>query len=180
MSTLMALSRAIDTLLERLGRIGSLALLGLIGVVIFDVVTRRFMNIGSTQLQEGEWHLHTVLIMLYLGLAYVKNVHVRIDLVRERLSERKQAWIELLGCLLLLMPFCIVVGYHATHFAWTSYIRHEVSQSVDGLPYRFAIKAMLPLGIYLLALAGISRIIVSLNTILSSAGSDTTANAGAR
>ena len=179
MASLLALSRAIDTLLERLGRIGAFALLGLTIVVMFDVVTRRFMNIGSTQLQEAEWHLHTILIMLFLGLTYVKNGHVRIDLVRERLSERKKAWIELLGCLFLLMPFCIIVGYFATRFAWTSYIRHEVSQSVDGLPYRFAIKAMLPLGIYLLALAGLSRMIVSLDQILRPAV-ENTGGTGAR
>lgn len=180
MTHLLALSRAIDALLERLGRFGSFALLGLTVVVIFDVVTRRFMNVGSTQLQEAEWHLHTILIMLYLGLAYVKDVHVRIDLVRERLSERKKAWIELFGCLFLLMPFCLFVGYYATQFAWTSYIRHEVSQSVDGLPYRFAIKTMLPLGIYLLALAGLSRIIVNLDRILRSDSVEIAAIEGAR
>ena len=166
MARLLAFSRSIDAFLDRLGRIGSFALLGLTIIVIFDVVTRRFMNIGSTQLQEAEWHLHTILIMLCLGLAYVKNAHVRIDLVREHLSENRKAWIELLGCLFLLMPFCAFVGYHATHFAWTSYVRNEVSQSVDGLPFRFAIKAMLPIGIYLLTLAGISRILVSLVTIV--------------
>ncbi len=162
MRTLLKISRAIDALLVALGRIGSYALLGLMVTVMFDVVTRRFANLGSTRLQEAEWHFHTILIMLSLGLAYVKESHVRIDVLHAAMSLRKKAWIELLGGLFLLMPFCAFAGYFATELAWTSYVRGEVSQSVDGLPFRFAIKAMLPLGIYLVALAGISRIILSL------------------
>ncbi|WP_417280080.1 TRAP transporter small permease subunit [Celeribacter sp.] len=165
MRSLLKISRAIDALLVALGKIGSFALLGLMITVMFNVVTRRFANLGSTRLQEAEWHFHTILIMLSLGLAYIKDSHVRIDLIHATLSPRKKAWIELLGGLFLLLPFCGFAGYFATQLAWTSYIRGEVSQSVDGLPFRFAIKAMLPLGIYLVTLAGISRISLALITL---------------
>lgn len=166
MRTLLRISRAIDKLLIALGRVGAYALLCLMVVVMFDVVSRRFANIGSTRLQEAEWHFHTIAIMLSLGLAYVTESHVRIDLFHASMSERSRAWIELLGGLFLLLPFCAFAGYYATQLAWTSYIRGEVSQSVDGLPFRFAIKAMLPLGIYLVGLAGISRMIVALAQIV--------------
>lgn len=161
MRMLLKISRAIDALLSALGKVGSFALLFLMITVMFDVVTRRFANLGSTRLQEAEWHFHTILIMLSLGLAYIKESHVRIDLLHAGLSPRRKAWIELLGGLFLLMPFCAFAGYFTTSFAWTSYIRGEVSQSIDGLPFRFAIKAMMPLGIYLLALAGVSRMILA-------------------
>lgn len=157
MKLLLAISDGIDALLTGLGKIAAFALLGLIVVVVFDVTTRRLFGMGSTQLQEAEWHLHTILIMFFLGTTFVYNRHVRIDLVSSRFSPRTSAAVELLGILLLLLPFCAVTGYYATNFAHTSFVRNEVSQSVDGLPFRWAIKSMLPLGIYLLALAGISR-----------------------
>ena len=36
-------------------------------------------GLGSTRLQELEWQLHTVLFTMWLGYAYLKNAHVRID-----------------------------------------------------------------------------------------------------
>ncbi|EHA17533.1 TRAP transporter small permease subunit [Halomonas sp. HAL1] len=157
MKTMLKISNGIDALLISLGKTASFALLGLIVVVVFDVVTRRLFQMGSTQLQEAEWHLHTILIMCFLGATYIYDQHVRIDLVSGTFSPKRRALVELLGILLLLLPFCAVTGYYATNFAYTSFVRNEVSQSIDGLPYRWAIKSMLPLGIYLLALAGISR-----------------------
>ncbi|MDE0718889.1 MAG: TRAP transporter small permease subunit, partial [Rhodospirillaceae bacterium] len=57
-------------------------------VIIFDVVSRRFFVLGSTKLQELEWHLHTVLFIFCLGYAFLPNAHVRIDLFRSRISNR--------------------------------------------------------------------------------------------
>ncbi|MBB3139868.1 TRAP transporter small permease subunit [Halomonas organivorans] len=157
MRALLKISDGIDALLNGLSKVASFALLGLIVVVVFDVTTRRLFQMGSTQLQEGEWHLHTILIMCFLGVTYIHNQHVRVDLVSGTFSSKGRELVELLGILLLLLPFCAVTGYYATDFAYTSFVRNEVSQSIDGLPYRWAIKSMLPLGIYLLALAGVSR-----------------------
>lgn len=157
MRTMLKISNGIDAVLIALAKIASFALLGLIVVVFFDVTSRRFFQMGSTQLQEAEWHLHTILIMFFLGTTYIYNRHVRVDLVSANFSPRGCAVVEVLGILFLLLPFCALTGYYATNFAYTSFIRNEVSQSVDGLPFRWAIKSMLPLGIYLLALAGISR-----------------------
>ncbi|WP_108260569.1 TRAP transporter small permease subunit [Mangrovicoccus ximenensis] len=155
--SLLAVSDGIDSVLNAIGRGASYALLGLIAVVMWDVTSRRLFGMGSTRLQEAEWHLHTVLIMCFLGVAFIHNRHVRIDLVFSRLGPRGKAAVELLGILLLLLPFCAVTGYYAWNFAHTSFVRNEVSQSIDGLPFRWAIKSFLPLGLALLALAGISR-----------------------
>ncbi|MGR3376545.1 TRAP transporter small permease subunit [Salipiger abyssi] len=162
MSPLLKLSAALDAVLNAISRVASYALLALVVVVVFDVATRRFFQMGSTQLQEAEWHLHTILIMGVLGTTYIHNRHVRIDLLHAGFSPRTRALVELAGILLLLLPFCAVTGYYAVNFAWTSFIRGEVSQSIDGLPFRWAIKSMLPLGITLVALAGLSRVLRSI------------------
>ena len=88
---------------------------------------------------------------------YAFNPALGSALLLKIVSPRGKALVEIFGVLFLVLPFCAVTGYFATKFAYTSFIRNEVSQSIDGLPFRWAIKSMLPLGLYLLALAGISR-----------------------
>ena len=156
MELLIKLSDRLDRLITRIGKVAAWAGLALIAVTIFDVVTRRFLVLGSTKLQELEWHFHVVLFALCLGFAYLKDTHVRIDLVRERLSERTQWWIELLGCVLFLIPYCALVVYFAYDFTARSYLNNEISASATGLTHRWIIKAAIPIGFGLLALSGLT------------------------
>jgi TRAP-type mannitol/chloroaromatic compound transport system permease small subunit len=153
MELLIRISEALDRVIIRIGKIAAWAGLALILVTIFDVVTRRFLVLGSTKLQEAEWHFHVILFAFCLGYAYLKDAHVRIDLVREKLSERTQWWIEVAGCLLFLLPFCIVVVWFGIDFVERAY---DVSASATGLTHRWIIKMTIPLGFSVLALAGIA------------------------
>ncbi|MGI9305656.1 MAG: TRAP transporter small permease subunit, partial [Gammaproteobacteria bacterium] len=153
MEWLVRLSDLLDRWITWIGRAAAWTSLALIAVILFDVVTRRFLVLGSTKLQELEWHIHAVLFMFCLGFAYLKDAHVRIDLVRERLSQRTQWWIELLGCLLFLIPYCCVILYFGVDWWHRSFEMNEASDSATGLPYRWIIKIALPLGFTLLLLA---------------------------
>ena len=156
MELLLKVSDRIDAFITRIAKIAAWAGVFLIAVTIFDVVTRRFLVLGSTKLQELEWHFHVVLFALCIGFAYLKDSHVRIDLVRERLSKRTQWWIELLGCLLFLLPYCALVIYFSYDFTVRSYLNQEISASATGLTHRWIIKSAIPIGFGLLALAGIA------------------------
>ncbi len=156
MGALAAISNFIDRLLAIIAKVAAWAGVVLIGITIFDVITRRFLVLGSTKLQEGEWHAHVVLFTLLIGYAYIKDAHVRIDLVRERLSERTQWWIELLGCLLFLIPYCVLVVYFSYDFTLRSFMNQEISGSATGLTHRWIIKAFVPIGFGLLGLAGVA------------------------
>ena len=156
MGALAAISNFIDRLLAIIAKVAAWAGVVLIGITIFDVITRRFLVLGSTKLQEAEWHAHVILFTLLIGYTYIKDAHVRIDLVRERLSERTQWWIELLGCLLFLIPYCVLVVYFSYDFTLRSYINQEISSSATGLTHRWIIKSFLPIGFTLLGLAGIA------------------------
>lgn len=156
METLTAISGFIDRLLARIAKIAGWAGVVLIGITVFDVITRRFFVLGSTKLQEAEWHAHVILFTLLIGYTYIKDAHVRIDLVRERLSERGQWWIELLGCLLFLLPYCALVIFFTYDFTIRSFDNSEISASATGLTHRWIIKSFVPIGFGLLALAGIA------------------------
>lgn len=127
----------------------------LIAVIMFDVITRRFFVLGSTKLQELEWHIHTVLFMFCVGFAYVADAHVRIDLLRERFSARTRCWVEFLGCLLFAIPYTGLLFYLSIDFAYASFVQGEVSSAGTGLPHRWIIKTLLSVGFVLLLLGSL-------------------------
>ena len=90
-------------------------------VIIFDVLSRKFgfqiPGMGSTRLQELEWHLYTALFSFWLGVGYIKNTHVRIDIALAKARPRTHAWIELLGCLVFALPYCLIAIYFSYDFA---------------------------------------------------------------
>ncbi len=156
MVLLVKISVFLDRLITRVGKLAAWTSLLLIAVIMLDVITRRFLVLGSTRLQEFEWHIHAVLFSFCLGFAYVKDAHVRIELVRERLSQRKQWWIELFGILLFLIPYCAIVLYFGFDWWHRSWIVNEASDSATGLPFRWIIKMALPLGFIFLLLSGVT------------------------
>lgn len=155
METLYKIGDALERLVTRVGKIAAWAGVALVLLTMFDVISRRFLVLGSTKLQELEWHLHTVLFMFCLGYAYVKDQHVRIDLIRERLSERTKSWIEISGILLALIGYCAMLIWFSLPWMYHAYLQNEMSNSATGLSHRFLIKAALPAGFALLLLAGI-------------------------
>lgn len=172
---MMALLRIADVLhqfCKHVSRIGSWLLLVLIAVIVFDVITRKFgfarefVETGPlggffspTKLQELEWHLHAVIFLMSFGFAYLHGTHVRVDLWREKRSERSRAVIELLAILLLAMPYCGILVFYAWDFVVTSYQQGEGSPALTGLPNRWIIKSFLLFGVVILFAALISTLI---------------------
>ncbi|RMF02006.1 MAG: TRAP transporter small permease subunit [Alphaproteobacteria bacterium] len=164
MQGLLRISSVIDAFLERIARLGAIAGLMLAFVVVFDVVTRYFgvpkpFGLNSTQVQEFEYWLHTVLFSLVIGYAYVVQGHVRIDLIRDRLSLRAKYILEIIGCVLFLIPFCLVALRYHVAYAYASFLEGEVSKSVIGLTHLWILKSFLPLLFLLLLMAALSQLI---------------------
>jgi TRAP-type mannitol/chloroaromatic compound transport system permease small subunit len=154
-NALLAFSDLLEKLIRGIARVTIWASLLLVLVTLFDVVSRRYFVIGSTQLQELEWHLHTLLFASVIGYAYLRDGHVRIDVVRQSMSLRRRWWLEFVGTLLFLLPYCALVIFYSVEFTWSSYVQGEGSASMTGLPHRWIIKSTLPLGFLLLAFAGL-------------------------
>jgi len=157
METLLATSDAINTVLNRIAMAVGWLFLVLTAVIIFDVLSRKFgfqlPEMGSTRLQELEWHLHTAIFSFWLGIGYIKNSHVRIDIALSKASPRTLAIIELLGCLIFAAPYCLIAIYFSLDFTWISFVDGESSASANGLPYRWIPKSFITLGLILLLIA---------------------------
>jgi TRAP-type mannitol/chloroaromatic compound transport system permease small subunit len=161
-------SEILRKMVDTVGRFGSWLIVPVILITVMDLTIRKLVwiqlwlleNVGrffdSTVLQELEWHFHTGLFALVLGYGYICNSHVRVDLIREHLSFRKQAWLELLGLTFFLIPFISVIIWFATIYAYDSFMMGEISASTVGLTNRWIIKSVLLVGLIFVALAGVA------------------------
>ena len=161
-------SERLRSFVEFVGRWGAVFILPLVFITMCDVFLRKIGGMQvfmvetfgrafeSTVIQEMEWHFHTALFTLVLGYGVVRNRHVRVDLIREKLPFRKQAWIEFLGLTFFMIPYCLIVGYFALGFAWDSWLVNEKSASTVGLSYRWIIKSVLVFGLFTALLSGVA------------------------
>ncbi|NVJ97591.1 MAG: TRAP transporter small permease subunit [Alphaproteobacteria bacterium] len=157
MERLFSQAQRLERLSTSIGRLAAWCIVLLVAVIITDVTLRRWFVIGSTKLQELEWHLHGVLFLLCLGWAYTKNAHVRIELVSERLSARSRAWIELIGCTVFLLPYVAAIVWFGWDYVSYSLAYNESSPSPTGLPDRWIIKSAIVAGFALLGISALSR-----------------------
>ncbi len=132
---------------------------------LFYIVGRQFYIIPATPIQELEWQLFTAGVFFVIGFAYLMDRHVRIDIVREKLGARKRAWIEAIGFLVAIVPFCVLFIWQGALETWTAFTLGEHSRASMGLAYRWVIKATVPLGALFLLLAGVIVFRRNLNVI---------------
>ena len=170
MDKALRFARTLERLVSTVGRIFAWLSLPLAAVIVFDVVTRRFFVLGSTKLQELEWHLHAALFLMLLGYAYLRDAHVRIDILRERMSPRTSAWVEVIGCLLFLIPYSMLIIYYSVNFWERSFALDEASAATTGIPHRWIVKTAMPVGFVLLFLAGLSVLLDRVRYLLGDAG----------
>lgn len=153
LEALSRLSRRLDRWVSRLTlAFASLALPLLIAIPVFNVVSRQVGDVGSGLLYEIESGLFFALLMLSFGYTYLRDGHVRIDLVREKLSARWIAQVEILGCLAILIPLSGLLIADGARAAWVAFVQGERLADTD-LPYQWVLKATVPLGFLLVLLS---------------------------
>ena len=185
MQQLLTVSRALDRLLSNIGRFAAWLLLPMMIVIMVDVITRKFglltsakdfflasgmqgphdivnKYFTSTKMQELEWHLHAALFLLCMGFGYVKNSHVRIEIVRETFDARTKSWMEVIGIVIFIIPYTYLLFRFGFNFAERSFHMNEVSAALTGLSHRWIIKAFLPLGMALLFLGALAVLLRNL------------------
>lgn len=138
----------------------------LIAVIIIQVVLRKVFSNGQIALEELQWHLYATAVMFGTAYAQVNNLHVRVDLFYHKFSERKKAFVDILGIIFLAIPFVVVVILHSYDFAYEAWRVNESSASPAGLPYRWVIKSVIPLSFSLLLLSMVAKLLRDLETII--------------
>ncbi len=143
---------------------------GLVLVVCYDVVMRYIFGNSKVAVQELQWHIFSLIFLLGAAYTLRHDKHVRVDIFYARLSPRKQAIVNLCGCLLLLLPFAILIITSSWDYVRYSYQPPgggppEVSPNPGGLPGRWILKGMIPLCFVLLTFQGLATIGRSVQTL---------------
>jgi len=137
--------------------------LGMVGVGAFNALVRylgRYTGLGlsSNMWIELQWYLFSLVFLLGAAYTFKHDDHVRVDVLYSQLSRRGQAWVNLIGTALLLLPFCGVVLWLAVPFVANSWAILEQSPDPGGLP-RYPIKTVIPVALALVMLQGLSLMI---------------------
>jgi TRAP-type mannitol/chloroaromatic compound transport system permease small subunit len=158
MQGFLGLSRAIDAFNERVGR--TLAWLILAAVIISTVnaLIRKIFNVSSNAWLEAQWYLFGAVFLGCAAYTFLKNEHIRIDIVSSKMSQRYRNTIELIGHICFVMPLCLMMIYYGFPFFYGSFRIGEMSTNAGGL-IQWPAKLMIPLGFCLLLAQAISETI---------------------
>ena len=158
MNALLALSRAIDKLNERIGLTVSWLVLAAVLISAANAVVRKAFNVSSNSFLEIQWYLFSVVFLFCAGYTLLRNQHVRIDVIAGRLSPQAQAWIDILGTIFFLMPMALTIMWLSWPVFVQAYQRGEVSTNAGGLLI-WPARLLVPIGFFLLVIQGLSELI---------------------
>ena len=160
---LLKLERGFDKFANVIGTITAIAMVLMILNVFYDVVMRYFFRSGSIAMQEMEWDLFSIIILIGISYTLKEDGHVRVDLVYDKLSPRKKAFINMFGSVFFILPISLLVGLSSIDTVVESFSMMEQSGDPGGLPYRWIVKALIPLCFLLLIITTIGFFIKNLN-----------------
>jgi len=149
--------RVIDGLSDKIGSLVGWLTTLMVLVVFYDTFMRYAFNKGNVALQELEWHLFSIVFLIGAAYTLKEEGHVRVDIIFVNLSEKTKAWVDFLGIFIFLIPFCVGVILSTKGFISNSWAVREISPDPGGLQARYLLKAMIPLGFFLLIVQGFSE-----------------------
>jgi len=158
MRSLLALSRGIDFINRWIGKSVSWLLLAAILISAINATTRKLFNLSSNAWLEAQWYLFSAVFLVAAAWTLLDSEHVKVDLLYGQLPRRAQLWIEILGTLFFLLPFCVITIYLSWPVVASKFITGETSNNTGGL-IQWPVWAMIPLGFALLGLQGVSELI---------------------
>jgi TRAP-type mannitol/chloroaromatic compound transport system permease small subunit len=176
MSSLLAISRLIDAITDKIGRLTMWMILAATLISATNAIVRKLFNVSSNGWLEIQWYLFAGVFLLGSGYAFLRNAHVRIDFVSSKFSSRTRNWVDIFGILIFVFPLC----YMMIKLGWPTFSRAlatgEMSSNAGGL-IRWPVFALIPAGFALLMLQSVSELIKRF-AFLSGAGPDVLAHDG--
>ena len=146
---------AIERFVDATGRATSWIALAIVVLMATNVLLRYLFRTGSVWSQELEWHLLAPLILFGMSYAMQKGEHVRVDIVYGRFSPRAKAAVDFISAMLCAIISAAIV-WLSVKYVEQSYVINEQSQDPGGLPYRWILKALIPVGFVVLLLQSLA------------------------
>lgn len=158
MQILLKFSKAMDGLSTLIGKLTMWLILAATLISAGNAIVRKAFDMSSNGLLEIQWYLFAAVFMLGAGYVFMKNAHVRIDFISTLLSPRTRNWIDAVGIVVVLLPFCVLMILLGWGPLTSAYANQEMSGNAGGL-IRWPVYALIPAGFTLLGLQGLSELI---------------------
>ena len=166
---LLRLADQIDVGVRRIGRVFSWLVFAIILLMAVNVILRYSLSLGSVWAQELEWHLLVPLILLVMSWGVQSGDIARIDVFYADFSPAKKLMVDLLASGLTAMV-CLVVIWFSFGYVEQSFSIMERSPDPGGIPYRWVIKALIPLGFFILLLQSAASFVRDIHRLRSLGG----------
>lgn len=158
MQGLLKLSGLIDGMNERIGKAVSWLMLFIVIISAGNAVMRFSIDWSSNGFLEIQWYLFSATFLIGAGYVFLKNEHIRIDIIAGRLSARAQNWIDVFGIIVFMMPMVLITLYLSWQVFVLAWHTGEMSPNPGGL-IRWPVRLLMPVGFFLLLLQGVSELI---------------------
>ncbi len=155
---LLSLSKRIDQFSDWMGRWVAWLVLAAVLISAANAVVRKAFDMSSNAFLEIQWYLFAAVFMLAAGYTLMRQEHVKIDVISGRFSKRVQIWIDIVGLTCFLFPFIYMLIKLSMPLVINAFVTSEMSSNAGGL-IRWPVFALLPLGLLLLGVQGISELI---------------------
>lgn len=148
----------IERLIDQVGKVASWATLAIVGLISVNVLLRYTFSVGSVWSQELEWHLLAVMILFGMSYSLLRGENVRVDLFYAKYSPEKKFLVDVISALLTIAVSLILIKLSIA-YVMQSYSIGEGSPDPGGIPGRWVIKSLIPLGFFFVALQAFSGLI---------------------
>jgi TRAP-type mannitol/chloroaromatic compound transport system permease small subunit len=145
----------------------------LVLIICYDVVMRYLFNSSSVAIYELEWHIFALIFLLGAAFALKHDRHVRVDVFYSRFPKMAKAWVNLVGTVLLLGPFCWILMVEGSDYMINSFRLLESSPDPGGLPARYIIKSAIPVGFTLVFIQAINLVFKNILVLVGAAHNTT-------
>jgi len=150
-----------DQFSEWSGRIFVWLVIPLTGLVVFEVISRRFFNAPHIWSLEVIDFIFGPYFMMVAAYTLLHQAHVRIDVIYAKFSEKTRGILDIITSLVFFFPFCTIVFVQSIIFAQTSWSIGETSDSA-ALTVVPLIKTVIPVTFALLLIQGTANLIRSI------------------
>ncbi len=157
------MERFFNRVADGIGYLCALLMVAMMLNIFYDVFMRYVFKNGSIAMQEMEWHLFGVIVMLGIAYALKEDSHVRVDVLYTRFAPETKALINIIGTIVFILPLSLLIATGSFGFVQEAYTTKEISMDPGGLTHRWIIKAFIPFGFYLLMFISIGFIIKNIN-----------------
>ncbi|SRR6056297_229211 len=122
-----------------------------------DVFLRYALDLSRVWVMEVEVYLFSALFLLSGAWAFQRDRHVRVDILYQSWTKRRQQWVDFIGTSIFLLPWTWIMMQVGWKLFYQSWLIGEQSPQAGGLGGRYLLKGLLLIAFTLLFLQAVAH-----------------------